>query len=293
MREFIITNGDSAAGCLKAARLANKIIPWSDILYEGPVPMTEDLASLSRIRGQFIVKNQWASLGINPSEVFAERDAALAGHTEFDRVTLWFEHDLCDQLQLIQILDWFAPSPGTPGTLHLIQTDDHIGAQDPSTVGRFLPRLVQITDDHLSIARRAWHAFRQPTPTDWANLLNDDLRALPFLRAAVIRMLEELPATGAALTRTERQLLAVARGGCRNTVACSKRRGPPKKRGSWATGAYLLSWTGWRTPTRHCFASSRVVPTPTQTIFGAVPGGPGFGGPGIEGISAASQSSRS
>jgi hypothetical protein len=223
MRELVITNGDSAAGCLKAARLAEKIIPWSDILYEGPVPMREDLASLSRMRGQYIVMNQWAGLGIDASEVFAERDTVLAAHTGFDRVTLWFEHDLCDQLQLIQILDWFATSPRTPGTLHLIQTDDYIGAQEPSTVGRFLPRAVPITDDHLSLARGAWHAFRQPTPMNWANLLDDDLHALPFLRAAVIRMLEELPATGTGLTRTERQVLTLARGGCRNTRALLKK----------------------------------------------------------------------
>jgi hypothetical protein len=223
MRELIITNGDSAGGCLKAARLADKIIPWRDILYEGPVPITDDLASLSRIRGQFIVESHWAGLGADANEVFAERDTEIAAHTEFDRVSLWFEHDLCDQLQLIQILDWFGTSVRPLGTLQLIQTDDYIGAQDPSTVGRFLPLSVQITDDHLSLARRAWDAFRQPIPANWANLLDDDLRALPSLRDAVIRMLEELPAIGTGLTRTECQLLTLARGGCRDTLALLKK----------------------------------------------------------------------
>ena len=39
---------------------------------------------------------------------FVERDEAIARSHNHEEVVLWFEHDLYDQLQLIQILDWFS-----------------------------------------------------------------------------------------------------------------------------------------------------------------------------------------
>ena len=32
----------------------------------------------------------------------------MRAHADFDRIELWFEHDLYDQLQLLQILAFFA-----------------------------------------------------------------------------------------------------------------------------------------------------------------------------------------
>ncbi len=39
---------------------------------------------------------------------FRARDAIFRRHGEFKTVVLWFEHDLYDQLQLLQILDFLA-----------------------------------------------------------------------------------------------------------------------------------------------------------------------------------------
>ena len=38
---------------------------------------------------------------------FIERDNVLKSYGEYARVILWFEHDLYDQLQILQILNWF------------------------------------------------------------------------------------------------------------------------------------------------------------------------------------------
>ena len=43
---LIITNGDSAAACMREARLDGEILPWRDILHEGPVPAGLDLEDL-------------------------------------------------------------------------------------------------------------------------------------------------------------------------------------------------------------------------------------------------------
>jgi len=127
--------------------------------------------------------------------------------SEFDRVVLWFEHDLYDQLQLLQVLDWFATHPRAEGMLLLVQAEDYIGRQEREAVERLAATAVPVTQAQLELAARAWGAFRQPTPEAWAHLLEEHTAALPCLRSAVVRMLEELPGAD-GLSRTERQRLA-------------------------------------------------------------------------------------
>jgi hypothetical protein len=58
-----------------------------------------------------------------------------------------------------------------------------------------------------SAAAAAWDAFREPDPRAVESLVASPPAELPFLGAALVRLLEELPATGDGLGRTERQLL--------------------------------------------------------------------------------------
>ena len=136
----------------------------------------------------------------------------------FDRVVLWFEHDLYDQLQLLQVLDWFAANPRAPGTLILVQTEDYIGRQEPEAIADLAATAQPVTQAQLDLARRAWMALRQPTPEAWAALLVEDTAALPFLRSAVTRKLEELPGVD-GLSRTERQMLATIEAGSVTALA--------------------------------------------------------------------------
>src|SRR5262249_50197169 len=63
------------------------------------------------------------------------------------------------------------------------------------------------------LARRAWLAFREPTPERLDRLRRGDTSALPYLAAAITRFLQEYPWTTDGLSRTERRLLEVARDG--------------------------------------------------------------------------------
>lgn len=69
-----------------------------------------------------------------------------------------------------------------------------------------------MTSEQLALAGRAFGALRAETPEAWRRLLDLDLAPLPFLRASVSRMLEELPGPD-GLSRTERQMLAALRRG--------------------------------------------------------------------------------
>ena len=56
-----ITNGDSAADLLTDAGIEGVILPWRDILHEGPVPATKNLSALSEVRARFIFNSGWGS----------------------------------------------------------------------------------------------------------------------------------------------------------------------------------------------------------------------------------------
>jgi hypothetical protein len=207
-QELIITNGDSAVDLFKDARIGDQWLPWRDVLHEGPVPITDDLSSLSLIRTQYLVSKGWVDTD-QGKNCFEQRDDLLADSDRFKSVSLWFEHDLYDQLQLIQILDFLATDPGKNDELYLVQADDFLGHQTLQTIGRFLDRKERVTSEQFKLAQKAWWAFRQPTPVDFAALFEKDLSALPFLKPSVLRMLEELPASSSGLSRTEWQILTL------------------------------------------------------------------------------------
>ncbi|MGI9373785.1 MAG: DUF1835 domain-containing protein, partial [Hyphomicrobiales bacterium] len=98
MKKLVITNGDSAANVLQEAGIEAKLLPWRDVLHIGPVPQTETLDALSAIRAEFLQDESDDALA-----QFNERDDLVTRHADFDSIELWFEHDLYDQLQLIQI----------------------------------------------------------------------------------------------------------------------------------------------------------------------------------------------
>ena len=74
---LIITNGDSAVVVLKQSGIAGEMLPWRDVLHDGPVPGDMGLSDLSVKRARFLVDRGWA----NPETAgnsFTERNAILS-----------------------------------------------------------------------------------------------------------------------------------------------------------------------------------------------------------------------
>ena len=46
--------------------------------------------------------------------------AAIANHHAYDELVLWFEHDLFDQLNLVQLLPWIRERLPSPATVSLV-----------------------------------------------------------------------------------------------------------------------------------------------------------------------------
>jgi DNA-binding transcriptional MerR regulator len=195
-----VTNGESAGNTLRQTALGGAVLSWQDVLHEGPVPAVPP-AELRRVRAGFLSECGWGSER-SLLDAFERRDRlyehALDAGTE---IVLWFEHDLYDQLQLLQVL------AGAREGVELIQADDHLGPLHADELEALWPRRVRVTAEMLALAREAWEAFRAPEPAALARLLDRDTSTLPHLGAATRRLLEELPDAQSGLSRTERQLL--------------------------------------------------------------------------------------
>jgi hypothetical protein len=167
------------------------------VLHDGPVPSVAD-AELRVIRARFLSDQGWVAYDQALADL-ETRDQALAAA---ERLVLWFEHDLYDQLQIVQVL----ASSHVPA--ELVQAATYLNKAD-------LESLVAapVTAAQRTLARRAWAALCAPDPSELEALAAEDANGLPFLRPALLRLLEEYPAVRGGLGASERLALeAVAEG---------------------------------------------------------------------------------
>jgi hypothetical protein len=191
------------------------VLAWRDTLHEGPVPELPR-RELLRTRAQFLAEAGFGSAS-SLLESLEERDAQfLDALRAGEQVVLWFEHDLYDQLQLVDALA-LAHSVGCAP--ELIVVDSYLGELGAAELNALWPARVRATDDSLQTAEAVWTALRAPEPTALAGWASRDEAQLPFLGAAVGRLLQELPAPGSGLSRTERAALEAVGAGARTPVA--------------------------------------------------------------------------
>lgn len=217
-RRLNITNGDIAAGTLSEAGIAGKIIPWRDVLHEGPVDSSLSLAALSKQRARFIAERGWAGV-TQASGGFAERDRAIQKLDDVDEVVLWFEDDLYDQLQLIQLLDFFARAPVKGKKISLVVVDGYIPPLSAAKIRELDSARPAVTAAQLALAKRAWKAFGSDDPQAILKILSEDTSALPYLAAALKRHLEEFPSVENGLSRSEYEALSAINEGHTTPVA--------------------------------------------------------------------------
>jgi hypothetical protein len=212
-----IVNGDACIKIMREAGIEGDFLAWIDFLHEGPVPANLSLDKLSKIRAKFISDYGFGSFTEIMQE-FYERDEYLKTYTYYSHITLWFEHDLYDQLQLLQILSWFSIQDLEHTTLSIVATNNYLGECSTQQIKKLLHYETPVTSKHFEIANNAWHAFCHNSPEKWIELLDEPTAILPYLKGAVYRMLEEYPNTKCGLSRTEFQALAIIASGENNPL---------------------------------------------------------------------------
>jgi hypothetical protein len=207
-----VTNGDSTVPGIAGTGVGGDVVPWRDALHEGPLPADADASGVRAARARFLADCGWGDADAIEAEMRA-RDERLATALRRDEVVvLWFEHDLYDQLQLLQILD------GEGEEVDTILTDRFLGGMEVDELAALWPGRAPLRAEQLALGRLAWEAVRAPGPEGIEALLTTHTAALPHLGPALRRLLEELPAAGDGLGRTERQALEALAAGARTPL---------------------------------------------------------------------------
>jgi hypothetical protein len=196
------------------------VLYWRDVLHEGPVPAVEH-EELRQIRAAFLGQADCDDRA-EGADMFVERDRVLAANRDGEYV-LWFEADLYDQLQIIQILDRLADLGVPAQRITLICIGEHAGIARFGGLGeltaaqlRELPATnacTRLTPAALELAAHAWAAFQAPAPDGLRAIADARSGELRFLGEAFDRLSREYPASRDGLSLTERRILAAIADG--------------------------------------------------------------------------------
>ena len=239
-----ITNGDATVPGLRGTGLAREILPWRDVLHEGPVPdVPRD--ELRRFRAAFLAGVSAREAAAVEREM-AERDRTVAEHRDGAYV-LWFEADLYDQLQIVEILARLRQLEVPPERVTLVCVGEHPGIARFAGLGQLgadqLRRLREsaattLSPAALELAERAWRAFRAPDPAGLAEVVASVSPELRFLGEAFDRLGREYPSTRDGLALSERRILAAVADGAATAgaafVRAAAREARPFLGDSWA-----------------------------------------------------------
>ena len=223
-----VSNGDATD--LPGTGLARHVLYWRDALHEGPVPAVGPDA-LRQIRAEFLIR-AGADDRAESTAMFAERDRTLERHRDGEYV-LWFEADLYDQLQIIQILARLGELGVPAGRVTLICIGEHPGIAHFGGLGQLSAEQLRdlaatnaravLTPAAFQLAATAWAAFQAPAPTGYRTIVTSRSGELRFLAEAFDRLSREYPSTRDGLSLTERRILASVADGASDAATAFMR----------------------------------------------------------------------
>jgi hypothetical protein len=209
--------GSDIREALSAAGLRGAFLEHSYPYAHGPITATADHFERE---AQFIADFAGEHMDVSFDAALARRheeERDLAESVErYERIVLWMEHDCFDQLVLVRCLALYAEATRLP-ELELVQIDRFPGSmrfiglgQLPEEALRILwERRQPVTRAALELASSVWQALTRENPRQWAALMRSGCSDLPYLAAALRRLLQELPAVRSGLSFSERLILEV------------------------------------------------------------------------------------
>src|SRR5262249_29713264 len=119
-----VTNGESVASTLRTTPLPGVVLSWDDVLHVGPLAFEPD--EYRRVRAEFLAENGWGERAAIEVELERRDELLDVAADGSNPIVLWFEQDLVDQLQLLQVVARLSPNT----QVELIQGHDHLGPLD-------------------------------------------------------------------------------------------------------------------------------------------------------------------
>lgn len=210
-----VHGGSVVLAKLRAAGIPGEGLEWTDVLCQGPTPAGVSDAAWLDLRAAFLDAEYGGDGGRSARLRLAAQDAALARAVAGgEEIVLWFSADWFCQAILVCLV---ARLGTLDGRLALVSLGGWPGVDDgrsctlaflsPGQLHQALAQREPVTATLAAQARQAWDALRAPDPRALIGAADGALPTLPFAREGLRRHLEEFPAAGNGLSRTERQLL--------------------------------------------------------------------------------------
>ena len=215
MSHLVIRCGHDIRDRLKAAGLEADYLSYDDPFCQGPVQGHLDETALIERRATFIAD----SYGHDREAILQrlrQQRMALAECDRYDRIVLWLEHDLYDQITLIHLLHHVAlQRERFEGKLFLLSIDHFPGVSDfkgfgsleTAQLAELIGREQPVTDAMLDAGHDAWQVFTGTDLSALKQLAKAEIVPLPFLGRALERHLRDWPDPSSGLGLTERLAL--------------------------------------------------------------------------------------
>lgn len=198
--------GDASAKPLQESSVPGDVTVWREIYVEGPVPDLPD-EEFRKTRAEFISS---AMPGLTYEGVLAGMNYSykmLAEAGKYGEVILWFDSCMFDQTILIHLIELCARQNWSDSRLSLICIDRGLGELSMEELVALMDDRHDISNKEKELAVLAWKAFRSGNPGDIESIIHSDCSALPYLKDALTRHLEQYPSTFNGLSRTKNQIL--------------------------------------------------------------------------------------
>lgn len=210
--------GDSSANALHESKVPGDVLVWREIYVEGPVPGNLSEEDFQRARASYLMTFGLKYDGVLQGMSARYRKIREAG--KYEEVILWFDACLFDQTIMIYLVDLCAKQSWEKTKLSLICVGNcGLGELSAEQLASLFDTRHEVTEAEIKLAGQAWKAFASANPQDIENLLQGDCSALPYLKDALLRHLQQFPSVHNGLNRLENQILAVVASGVRKLGA--------------------------------------------------------------------------
>ena len=208
--------GDCSAESLRRGLPGAEVVVWCDTLFDGPCPAGVEGADWREPRAAFLSASTGGAKDVQGCSRWLERQAlALEAAPCHDETVLWFDACLYDQLILIRQLAFLGPlmenrrlSLICVGAFPGFAKFRGLGELSPEQLASLLETRHEVSPPELDEATCAWDAFRSGAPAALEAFIASTQGALPFLKDALLRHLENYPSIANGLGRLEQSALA-------------------------------------------------------------------------------------
>lgn len=203
-----IVNGSHVLEQLEEIGFRGRFLEWREVLHEGRLHESFRGETYNRIRLDAI-----AEMGVSIDkerslQALADRDALVESCADFEEVALWFEYDLYDQLQLLEILSRFDEARLLDLDLRLAFAEKNfLGNLSAEEKALLWKQRFRVSNQQIQEAHQIWELICQGRFLEVQELSHTQTLSTPGLNEALVRWFQEFPSSSNGLSRVERQIL--------------------------------------------------------------------------------------